>query len=444
MAGLTFGSQKDTLRLVCDNGVDVTDARVMRRTNEATQELLAELIPVGGMMTADILIGADGFFLLPKEMENAITYSILDSDATVNGQSDVRQGWYNIVNQFAYVDPSQAHDNPLGDWFLVQDPLDPTILRRRYRYPGGTEGSIVRVTGAKRYLPITQDSDYLIIQNVPALKRMIMSIERYENNQTDDGDKLKARAVEMLQAEVRKHLLDPMRALGRKANWEADLVTFQQGSKGWIRARLALELPNAQSMGKEEIGRLLDRTELRLLEMGLFKGCLEEFDATITDGHIYFPSRVETVLAASFCGTPINIRSIYFKYQQNGPGSFDCSCGRRLEDEGEEFFPNSALRRRKYRARVGSPGEKILCVCKLRWAPKEPADQMTITNLEAHRLMGTSILLEQQEKWQEAAAARMEAKEVLDDELREYLSGIQHTVALTTDTFGYNDLGDPL
>lgn len=58
--------------------------------------------------------------------------------------------------------------------------------------------------------------------------------------------------------------------------------------------------------------------------------------------------------------------------------------------------------------------------------------------------MATGILLEQQEKWTEAVAAKAEAEKILSRELEQYLSGLQHTIALTTDTFGMNDIGDPL
>lgn len=441
--GLTFGASKESLRLVCDNGVDVEDDRVMRRTNEATQEILTALIPVNGMMTADIAV-TGGVLLLPKEMESATFVEIL-SDVQVNGQTDVRQGWYDIVSQFTYMDPMAAHDNPLIDNFEVPDPLDPTVLRRSYTYPGFDAGT-VRITGPKSYQPVTSDDDYLIVQNVPALKLMIQAIEHRENLDRDGAKGYKADCLEMLTEEVKKHQMDPRRAMKRKGDYEADLRTYAQSSMGWMRARLALEVPGAMSMGKEEITRLMERAEMLALEMGTWKGTLEEFDATIFGGVVYLPARVESMLKISLCGEPIPIRSFFFNYLDNGPGNWDNTCGGYIRDLGEEML--SGVYRRKFAVAgdcaTTSPGQVMRCICKLRWVPKLPTDQMTIRNLEAIRLLADSILLQQQEKWDVAKAAKEEANQVLQDELKNYLSGIQHTVAFTSGQTGFGYQGENL
>lgn len=86
----------------------------------------------------------------------------------------------------------------------------------------------------------------------------------------------------------------------------------------------------------------------------------------------------------------------------------------------------------------------LAAVCKLRWVPKRPDEQMTITNLEALRLMATAILLEQKEDWVGASAAEEKARKVLDGELRQFLHGIKHTIPFAVDGGISNaDLGDP-
>jgi hypothetical protein len=44
------------------------------------------------------------------------------------------------------------------------------------------------------------------LQNIEALKCIILSIERYENNAVDDAQKCPAVGREILQAEVKKHI----------------------------------------------------------------------------------------------------------------------------------------------------------------------------------------------------------------------------------------------
>lgn len=345
--GLTYGASKSMLARVVENGLCDDDSRVMLRVNEATKACLDELIPVGGCATYDV-VASGTTLLLPKELENAIEVEVLN-DAKVRGQRDVTQGFYDLVNPFTYVDPAAAHDNPLVDQFMQPDPGDATILRRQYDYPGLANNATVRVTGAKRYLPITSDADYLIVQNILALKFMILAIEMFERNALDEGKKLKGEALELLTSEVKKHQMDPRQVMRRKAEYDKDMATFKPGTFGYVRARLAHEVPGALNLGKSELSRLLEQAEMRLMDKGHFVGTLEEFRANVTDGHILLPARVKSLLAANIggCGT-LDIRSIFFQYLKNGPG-LESSCGNILYDEGEVYLESAGEWRRKFR-----------------------------------------------------------------------------------------------
>jgi len=446
--GLQFSAVKHVIKTVVDNGVCEDDSRVMARLNEATyacmtceDEAGVPLIPVGCMMTVDVQ-AVDGFLLLPKQLENAISVEVL-GDAKVNGSTDVRQGWYQVVNPFTYVDPTMAHDNPLVDHFLVPDPNDAKILRRKYFYPGlKPSNAVVRVTGTKRYQPITTGSDFLLVQNIRAIKLMILAIEKEENDVPELAERHRAEAVKSLRAEVKRHQLDPMNSVARKAGYDADLANYARGSYGHTRALLAHQLPSGLLMGKSEVSRLLDFSEMRLMERGLWKGTIEQFDAEITEGgRIAAPARVETILNFGVCGTPMPIRSIFFEYQENGPGFADCSCGGRLVDEGERYFESNGQTRRIYRI-LGTTetGQRIAFVAKLRWVKKQPDEQLTIKNVEALRLMAQSIMHERAERWKEAQVAQNEAVKVLDAELREYLAGQQITLPQQSG-LGTADLG---
>src|SRR5689334_1261657 len=80
-------------------------------------------------------------------------------------------------------------------------------------------------------------------------------------------------------------------------------------------------------------------------------------------------------------------------------------------------------------------------VCKLRWVPKSDTDQMTIANIEALKLMAGGIMAEGMGDYAGAAAAKASAKEVLDKELEQYLSGIQHTIQISPSGLGMGDVG---
>lgn len=582
MAGITYGMVKNELGTVVGNGVGGDNPRTMPRTNEAIRQILGfDFICVGGMMIVDITAATDAYgretILLPKEMENAIEVEVLPG-SSVNGQNDVKQGW-NLVSNFTYVDPSNAHDNPLVDLGLVPDNDDPTILRRLYYYPGlEAPEALVRVTGAKRFVPITGDNDPLIVQNIPAIKVMILSIERYENNDRENAKAYREDAKTLLMEEVKKHQLDPTNSLKRKANYQHDLVTYAEGTLGRTRARLALELPGFLQRGKSEITYLVNRAvqmlvdnrnqlaiagrisvhgtvteleyvpatapadvllwndyndirlmvqsfitesgdpqavqvaeeyqkkafesqkaklieetelarhttyttalgvylpgsfghavarlalemegglqltttelervlsmaEMRLLEQGIWKGSLREVNATITGGEILFPRDIEAVLVTDINGQPVDIRSAFFEYQQNGPGKFS-TCSSRFIDRGEVYFPQTGFKRRKYFYNGSlTRSVQFSSICKVRWVQKTSGDELTIKAFEALRLMSQAIMLERAENWKDAQAAQAFAINVLEKENREFLGGIQHVQGAQMSGYSLGDLGCPL
>jgi hypothetical protein len=583
--GITYGTAKAQLATVVANGVGETDARVMPRTNEAIQAILGfDFICVNGMMTANVVSTTESgkqVLLLPKELWSATEVEVL-SPGTVLSQTDVAQGWAMVTN-FTYIDPANAHDNPLIDLGLVPDGGDPTILRRKYEYPGLSAGATVRVTGPKTYVPITADGDYLIVQNLPAVKIMILSIERYENNDRENAKAYKDDAKTLLLDEVKKFQMDPTNSLKRKAAYQADLITYAEGTLGRTRARLALELRGFLMMGKAEItylvnravqmlvdsrnqlaiaGRIsvhgtitelvyapatapatalawddyndirlmvqsfvvmdaavaaqspyaiqgdaalaqqmqqqamesqkaklieaaekerhttyttalsnfpvqsygwtvarmaleleaglklttteleraVDRAESRLMEKGLWRGTLEEFTADIVGGEVLFPVRVLGILAADVCGMPVDIRAIFFDYQKNGPGKM-CSCESKFTDLGEVYFADDGNTRRRYRFDGNTTASTINVVAKLRWIKKENADQMTLKNFEAMRLMVSAILLERAEKWQESVVATQLAVAELEKDLSDFLGGLQFQVNVEMNGMGMGGLG---
>lgn len=438
--GLQF---KDAAPLLCgvvDNGVDASDQRVMTRTNEATKMILDYMIPVGGMATANVTAFST-FLVLPPEMENCIEAFPADPNTTVYGDKDITQGWYEIVNNSTYLDPSQHHDNPLIDLGLFPDDANPKELRRVYEFPGlFPDSAVVTVTGAKRYIPLKSDDDYLIVQNIEALKLMILAIERLENNAKDESDKYRQSALELLQAEVKKHILDPRNYMRRKSNYQADSINFPENTMGWMRANVALDLEEALKMGKQDLTWAINQCERRLMQRGLWKDTIVNVSATVTGGLLYFPINVASVLAVDLGGRPIPVRSRFFQHLENGPGMFPAH--EMLISQGDQMLPGTDSMRRVYKLIANcTEGQRIEAICKLRWTMKKDHDFLVIKNYEAIRLMMTAKLLEEKEQWQEAAANQQQAYDILDKELREYLGGIKHTVQIQTYGFGLGDVG---
>jgi hypothetical protein len=345
------------------------------------------------------------------------------------------------MNDSVYLDPTQHHDNPLIDLGLVADGRDPSILRRTYKYPGiSTPGAVIVCTGAKRFVPLTSDEDYLIVQNVEAIKCVILSIERYENNDPDGAVKYRKSGIDLLEAEVKKHIMDPRNYMRRKSNYQDDTVNFAENTLGWVRGNIALDIDQALKTGKIDLTWSINQVERRLMKPKIWKDCIVELQANVVGGFIYFPIYVQSVLAANIDGSPIPIRGQFFEHLDNGPGMFACS--QLLKDMGDEYFPASATTRRKYKVVADcSNSSCINAICKVRWVIKKPNDMMTIKNYEAIRLAMTAKFLEEKEDWQNAQVNWQQAFQELDNELKDYLAGIRHTVHIQTTGFGLGDVG---
>lgn len=438
--GLQYRDAKAFLAGVVDNGVDPDDPRVLTRTNEATKIVLDYIIPVGGMATYNVQAESE-FLVLPPQLENCIEAYPADSHTKVRGSSDIAQGWYEIMNNSVYLDPGQHHDNPLVDMGLRPQADDPSILRRVYQYPGlQPPDAVVVVTGKKRFIPIQHDHDYLIVQNVEALKLVILSIERNENSAPDEAQKYRQQAFEILQAEVKQHLLDPRNYMRRKSNYENDATYFPEGTMGWMRANLALDVDAALKVGKRDLLWHINQVERRIMNNAIYKDMVINIQAQVTGGIVYFPINVAGVLAVDLCGRPIPVRSQFFQHLENGPGMFPCS--NMLIDMGDENVLGSNSVRRKYKLIADCNNEQtISAVCLVRWVFKKAEDFMTIKNYEAIRLMVTAKFMEEQEKWQESAANQQQAFGILDGELQRYLAGIRRTVHIQTYGFGLGNVG---
>ncbi len=439
--GLQF---KDAAQMICevvDNGVGPDDPRVMVRLNEATKIIMDYMIPVGGMATANV--AAQGtVIILPPSMENAIECHPVDPTTKVRGDTDNTQGRYEITNNSTYLDPGQFYDNPLVDLGLNANSSDRSDVRRVYYYPGlQPDNAVLTVTGKKRYQPLKTNEDYLIVQNIEAIKLVILSIERNLNAAPDEAPKYRQQAFEMLEKEVKNHILDPSNYMLRKAGYHDDLSSFPPDTLGWFRANVALDSDMAMKVGKYDLTWSINQAERRIMQKAIYKGCIVEVQADVSGGIVYFPLFVESVLAVDLEGHPIPVRSQFFEHLENGPGMF--SCHEFLKDEGDQYFPSTRTTRRRYKLLANCDTTKCLnAVCKVRWIEKKPSDLMVIKNYEAIRLMTVAKLMEEKEDWKNAQTNQMQAFQLLDDELKGYLSGVRHTVHIQTVGFGLGDVGN--
>ena len=325
--------------------------------------------------------------------------------------------------------------------YLVNRAQQMLIDNRNQLYISGRIG-IHGDSSELTYTALNEPEKMLVWPDYNQIRLMVQSFI------TESGDPQAVTVAE----EYQKRAFDLQRAMliettekKRHTIYTEALDTYVSGTFGWTCARMALELKGGLALSEAEIERLVSVAEMRIMERGKYKGTLRTLSATIAGGDILFPRDVEGVVAADICGYPADINSIFHEYIKNGPGHC-CACEAYFLDQGEVYFPQSGGKRRKYFYK-GSKCESVQfdCVVKLRWVQKEACDEMVIKNFEALRTFSQGILLEREEKWTEAGAAKQEAIGILDRELAEHLSGVIHRQnADSRAGYGFSGLGGGL
>jgi hypothetical protein len=87
-------------------------------------------------------------------------------------------------------------------------PRDTVPMYRRYHIPGLCTGHTYHVVARcrRRYFPIVEDTDFLILTNLPALKSMIMAVYYLEAAQPDKYAQYKSIAIDLLKKEAKAYI----------------------------------------------------------------------------------------------------------------------------------------------------------------------------------------------------------------------------------------------
>lgn len=132
------------------------------------------------------------------------------------------------VNNFAVITDLQVADDLDGQWWLYEYDTVTTLQRMighyqydevrpsyaRYFFPSiGTTTTLVECLVKLEFVPMRQDTDYCLIGNLGALKKMCMAVKAEEENRYTDALALEQMAAQLLDAEL-DHYLGAGRTLG--------------------------------------------------------------------------------------------------------------------------------------------------------------------------------------------------------------------------------------
>lgn len=223
---MLFSDIKAEIARVVDNGVPPNDARVIQRVNQAQRRLHAIRAWAGVLAKYKVDL-VNNVFTKPSELETIHHVAVYTGFGLSSGT-------------ILLSDDSNAFVHQDGDLIpLIYQPIGATANQIQYRVDPGLGQNIasVVVTGKKKFVPVSQDSDALIIDDLEALKLMVLALWREENNQLELANGLQMKAVEHLTFKT-----DMSVEVARRLAYQSRLSTAVPGTMGFVRSRLGLDL----------------------------------------------------------------------------------------------------------------------------------------------------------------------------------------------------------
>jgi hypothetical protein len=291
----TLSQARIALARVVDNGVCADDSRVVSRINEAQSRLHALGDWVGTMARYAVEVNVDErTFEIPAALQS-ISRAAAAIEGTLPGMI--------CDNEYAFL----LESSPV----LSLQQISPTT----FRIIGPMIPPVVDVAGKKKLTPAVEDTDSLVIDDLHALKQVVLAIFREENNMLEQAAPLVQQAIAHLQAKTDSAVSNARRVM---ANSLASGMS--EGTVGYARAKLALAVNNGLRLDDHNTIELLNEAERRLLHRGRE---WKSYFFRIYSGEFACPREVESILRADFDGVPSRINSHWFEYTQNGWGYQD-------------------------------------------------------------------------------------------------------------------------
>lgn len=420
---ITLAEAKAALSTYVDNGVYPSDDRVVARINEAQRRLYAVRSWLGVMAK----------YSVPVTTTPPFTFTLPDyTGGPLNNFSDFG---LSTVIRVASTSVAPGFLNNTEQAFLSDNTSLVKINRvsgssnyRQYEVSGiNPIPSFVEVTGKLQFQPATLASDLLIIQDLDALRLMLLGLWREQNGQLDLAQTYEAKAVERLAV-----VLDKTLEGARRVMYQSKVSGSQQGTMGYTRARIALDLKDGLHTDDAVLFHVIDRAEEHLMTKGKWYGTIKQLTVSVSaSGEIYLPTEVDSVLFATFDSTRINLFAREYDFHENGPGyrTTDNSYELVMIDRGEEFVFDALLGKtvpkRKYfvvKPEDDMPVSTLTILAKVRFIPKENDNSyMTIQNYPALVEMVTALM--QSEKPDFFTFHENKAVELLRSELLEKRGG---------------------
>lgn len=421
---LTLLQAKSALSNFVDNGVCPTDSRVVDKINEAQRRLHSERAWLGVNARFSVSV-VSGQFTLPSATGNISTPAGFGLESASRVTSTTAQAGF-LTNSVQAFLTDTTDILPLN--------FVPTSADFRTYAIQGSAPERVEITGKLNYVTAVTDTDLLVIDDVDALKLMILALHREENNQLEAAQALEAKALQRLTTKTDRSI-----EAARRVNYQTQKANTIPNSLGDFRSKLALDLADGLRVSDPELVDLINSAEEALFARGCWYGAVESYKVGVTNtNEILLPTVIGTVLGITMGNTPVSVFDRRYDFHENGPGYQQKNGGgyEALVDRGEVFVNNEWKRRYFIRSSIGV--ECVNVLAKKRWIAKyRDAERMDIRNYPAVKTMVMSLKETEPEK---AMFYENKAIALLQKELSEMRGSARSTFQVQAPAFAAGEI----
>jgi aryl carrier-like protein len=435
---ITLAEAKAALSTYVDNGVYPTDDRVISRINEAQRRLYAVRTWLGVLAKFSLPL-VNGVFTLPDYTGNITTVSGFGLSTIIRATSTTLPNGLLTNTEQAFLSNSET-------LLRVGKPITSSNYRS-YQVSGISPlPQSVEVTGKLNFIPVASNTDLLVIQDLDALRLMLLALWREQNGQLDLAQAFEQKAVERLSL-----VLDKTLEGARRLNYQSLITTTTEGTMGWMRARMALDLKDGLHTDDSALFYLIDKAEEYLLTRGSWYGSIRQFDIEVPEsGEMYLPHDVESILFCSFNSERVNLFAREYDFHENGPGfrTTANTNGLLVVDRGEDAVfdetTGTILAKRKiFVNRPTNPEDPCILTIlgSIRWSAKtQDSDPMVVGNYPAMLEMVTAFM--QADKPDFYTFHEQKAIQLLRDELQQKRGGNRLTMQVQGTAWGMGEINN--
>lgn len=200
---------------VCFSDIDDTD-KILRVYSGATTDAGKRVLLQGYNGIGEWIRTQDGSTWIDGEYVT-LTTTYVDTNNVFSELTGVQKTITDGIVKLHEYKPSDSTSRLIGEY----QPTETRPTYRRSLIPGLADDNTtvtVTVVGKLRFAPARVDTDWLFISYEAAIKEMVMSIRKAENNLVKEAQAYEDRAVQLLQEQLLNHLGDGHVAVPRFQN----------------------------------------------------------------------------------------------------------------------------------------------------------------------------------------------------------------------------------